>query len=146
MRITLRVTENVQLGIAKLGAAIEDISDDEIDAGLEEARLEILGDYPTGSNGGYNIPPTAKQTYVRTGNLGASTYVMREGRSYRFQSNAISRNGRPYSTYVLGDGAGAGQAGVHRGRWPVAYVVIERFANAIAQDIDGRIGEVAKTL
>ena len=56
------------------------------------------------------------QTYVRTGRLASSWAVERQGKGVVITNRASGRSG-PYSRFVVGDGKGAGQAWMHRGRW-----------------------------
>lgn len=145
MNITVHINgDKVFLGLKQLPGAVEDVRDDEMEEGVEEATKEASGGGAFG--GGYTVPQRSGQTYVRTGNLGRSTSYTREGLSYRFKSDAVSPRGQAYSKYVLGDGTGKGQAGVHRGRWPIAYEVMKKWADKIARNIDKGIGAAARGL
>lgn len=140
-QISIRVDGNVKVGagMKALGNAIEDISDDELQAGLEAATQEARGGWPAGGHTGYTVAPPPNSGYERTGNLGRSTTWEIYGRSYRIQSNAISQRGRAYSKYVIGDGRGEGQAKIHLGRWPVMYQVALKWAEKLINKIDNRI-------
>ena len=141
--ITVRITENIQLGIRKLGAALKTIPDAEFQTGLEAATKEARGGWPGGgAGGGYSVPQRPGQTYVRTGNLGRSSSWLREGPSYRFESNAYSVKGEPYSVGVLGDGTGGGQWGVHQGRWPTAFSIMQKWAKSITANIQQKLDAV----
>ena len=133
MQITARLTDNVSLGLKKLGEMIHEIDDDEIQKVLEQAVQEARGGYPGGSYSGYVVPERLGQGYVRTGNLGRGTYWIREGRSYRLKSDTT------YARYVIGDGSGYGQAWMHVGRWPVAYQVMLKWASTMVENIRSRI-------
>jgi len=140
MQITARLTENIQLGLKKLGEMIPEITDDEIQKGLEEATKEARGGYPGGSYAGYTVPELLRQGYVRTGNFGRSTYWVREGRSYRIKSDHRA------AAYIVGDGRGEGQASIHRGRWPVAYSVMLKWVSTMVENIRNRIRSGAESV
>jgi len=70
-------------------------------------------------------PERPGQTYIRTGILRSSWSDLKRGDSEYSIINDASQRGRMYPTYVLGNGGGGGQAGVHRGRWWVAREVVE---------------------
>ena len=140
MQITARLTDNVTLGLNKLGAMIPEISDDEIQKGLEQATQEARGSYPGGSYSGYIVPPLLRQGYVRTGNFGRSTYWVREGRSYRVKSEHKA------AAYIVGDGRGEGQANIHRGRWPVAYQVMLKWVETMVENMRNRIRRGAEAV
>ena len=140
MQVTVRLTDNVQVGLRKLGEMLPEISDDEIQKGLEQAAQEAGGGYPGGSYSGYTVPERVGQGYVRTGHLGANSYWIREGRSFRFKSDM------PYARYVIGDGSGKGQVWMHVGRWPVAYEVMRRWAETMVENIRNRIRRTAEAL
>ena len=140
-QITVRVTENVQVGLEKIGRALENISDEELEAGLEEATEEARGGWPEGGIRGYNVPLTenGERNYQRTGMLGRETTWVREGRSLRIVSNAYSRKGQAYSVGVIGDANGAGQWAVHAGRWPRMADVARKWAKTITEKIQKRV-------
>lgn len=140
--ISVRITENIQVGLRKLGVAIPTVTDAEFQAGLEAATKEARGGWPGGGNGGYSVPLRLGQTYARTGGLGAASSWHKEGKSYRFESNAYSVKGEPYSVGVLGDGHGNGQWGVHQGRWPVAYQIMLKWAKTITTNIQSKLNTV----
>lgn len=139
---TVRITENIQVGLRKLGAALTTVSDAELRKGLEAATKEARGGWPGGGNQGYTAPFASKTPPERTGALGASSSWHIEGKSYRFESNAYSVRGEPYSVGVLGDGNGQGQWGVHRGRWPVAFQVMLKWAKTITAGIQSGLDRV----
>lgn len=57
-------------------------------------------------------PPPANSKYIRTGRLGSNWGVRRTKRT------AVEfYNMTPYAAYVVGDGKGGRQAGIHAGRW-----------------------------
>jgi len=140
MQITARLTDNVQLGLNKLGAMIPEITDDEIQAGLEQAEKEASGGYPGGSYSGYVVPTLLRQGYVRTGRFGQSSYWIREGRSYRIGSSHEA------AKYIVGDGRGEGQASIHRGRWPVAYQVMQKWVETMVENLRNRIRRGAEAV
>lgn len=138
---TVRVTENIQVGLRKIGRLLTDISDEEIEKGLEAARDEMRGGFPNGpsSLGRYTVelPPSGRN--VRTGNFGRSTDWVREGRSFRVVSNAYGRSGYNYSSDLVGDGTGGGQKWWAAGRWPVAAEVMRKWALAILKEAERRV-------
>ena len=140
MQITARLTDNVTLGLKKLGAMIREITDDEIQAGLEQAEKEASGGYPGGSYSGYVVPTLLRQGYVRTGRFGLSSYWIREGRSYRIGSSHEA------ARYIVGDGRGEGQASIHRGRWPVAYQVMLKWVEKMVENMRNRIRRGAEAV
>ena len=140
MQITARLTDNVQLGLNKLGQMIPEITDDEIQKGLEQAELEASGGYPGGSYSGYVVPPPLRSGYVRTGRFGQSMTWIREGRSYRIKSDHEA------ARYIVGDGRGEGQASIHRGRWPVAYQVMLKWVETMVENIRNRIRRGAEAV
>lgn len=138
-QISIRIDGNVKVGagMRALGNAIEDITDEELQDGLDAATKEAAGGYSGGNM--YQVPPPPNSGYERTGNLGRSTTWEIAGRSYRIQSNAVSPRGRAYSKYVIGDGRGEGQARIHIGRWPIMYQVALKWAEKLINKIDNRI-------
>lgn len=146
MQITTRITENIQLGIRKLAEAIPEITNDELHAGLEGATKEARGGWPDGGVQGYNVPLRPEQKYGRTGGLGAASSWHIEGKSYRFESNAYSVRGEPYSVGVLGDGTGQGQWAVHQGRWPVAFQVMQKWAKSMLSNMKQKFDAVVKSI
>ena len=140
MQITARITDNVTLGLKKLGEMIPEIGDDEIQKGLEQAVKEGRGGYPGGSYSGYVVPERLQQGYVRTGNFGRSTYWIREGRSYRLKSEHKA------AAFIVGDGSGGGQAWMHVGRWPVAYEVMQKWVKTMVENMRNRIRRGAESV
>lgn len=140
MQISVRVDDKVSVGLDKLGRSIPEITSDEVQKGLAEAVKEARGGYPGGSYSGYTVPTLPQQGYVRTGELGRGTYWAREGASYRLRADT------PYAVYVIGDRTGSGQANIHRGRWPVAYQVMRKWADTMVERIRGKIRQSAEAL
>ena len=108
-QVSIRITDNILLGRKKIGRAVEDLSDKYAWSLMMQAAKEARGGWPGGPIDGYTVrkPPGSK--YRRTGNLGASTNLVKSGRTYTVKSNAVSDTGKPYSVKVLGDGAGRNQ-------------------------------------
>lgn len=140
MQITARLTDNVTLGLKKLGTMIPEITNGEIQKGLEQAVKEARGGYPGGSYSGYTVPPPLRSGYVRTGRFGRETYWERDGISRRFKSTHEA------AKYIVGDGSGNGQASIHVGRWPVAYDVMRRWVETMVENIHSRIRRSAEAL
>ncbi len=74
------------------------------------------------------------QKYQRTGRLANSWAVERQGKGVVITNRASGRSG-PYSRFVVGDGKGAGQAWIHRGRWWTGRGVIDQHREALRYDI-----------
>lgn len=140
MQISVRVDDKVSVGLEKLGSSIPKITSEEVQDGLEQAVKEARGGYPDGSYSGYTVPTLPQQGYVRRGELGRGTYWTREGASYRIRSDT------PYSRYVIGDARGEGQAVIHRGRWPVAYQVMRKWADTMVERIRDKIRRTGEAL
>lgn len=146
---TVRVTQNVQLGLEKIGRAILEITDEEIEAGLAEATKEAAGGWPDGAIRGYDVELTrhGEKNYVRTGDLGAGTTWVREGRSFRIVSNAYSRRtGQAYNVGVQGDAQGSGQWGIHVRRWPLLAEVARKWGKTMVESIEKRKKSEVETM
>ena len=86
---------------------------------LDNART-ILKVYP---------PKLPNQRYIRTGWLGRSWRIAsaRAAGAWTLANNARQpRATASYSKWVVGNARGAQQAGIHRNRWKIARVVVER--------------------
>ena len=83
------------------------------------------------------------QTYVRTGNYGASWKVDSLDDGYRV-SNNVTFKGRAYAKYVGGDAYGLSQAWMHAGRWPLFRDVVEKEVVKLPQEIANEIDLVAR--
>lgn len=139
-QISVRVDGNVKVGkgMAALGAAIEDITNEELEAGLEATAKEAGGGWQGGAS--YQVPIPQGSSYQRTGTLGAMTTWEIVGRTYRITSNAISPRGVAYGKYVIGDGSGAGQTRKHKETgWPLMFEVAQKWAKTLIDKIDNRI-------
>lgn len=146
---TVRVTENVQVGIRKIGQTLLEITDEEIEAGLEGAAKEARGGWPDGGIRGYDVELTrnGEKNYVRTGNLGRETSWEREGRSFRIVSNAYSRRtGQAYNVGVIGDAQGSGQWGIHAKRWPLLAEVGLKWAKTMIDNLKARVKSDVETI
>ena len=131
--------DTLQVGFNRFVKAIEPLTRERLLLAMERARKRSVSDGPAGAY----TPP--ERGYIRTGNLKASTYIVTDGPSVRIESNAY-RDGQPYSTYVVGDGSGYGQARIHQGYWvPLRESVDEEVEN-LERDIDARLGESAEAL
>lgn len=86
-------------------------------------------------------PKRAGQKYVRTGRFANSWRAERAGLGKARISNSARspKTGRLYPVFVAGDGAGKGQAWMHKGRWRKARDVVDsripRLRRALARDI-----------
>lgn len=96
---------------------------------LMQAAMKQSVPYNGGSS--YDVP---ERGYIRTGNLGKSTYLQESGLTYTIKSNAYSYRGKPYSVYVIGDAQGQGQARVHQGWWtPMRTAIDYQLENALPE-------------
>lgn len=101
----------LRVGFSRLARIVPDITVE----GVEEVATRAMKrSVPWNGGSNYSIP---ERGYTRTGNLGRSTFVERDGYTVTIQSQAYTRHGRPYSRHVIGDGFGEGQAKVHNGIW-----------------------------
>lgn len=133
--ITLRVTglDKVQTGFNQFRQTIQPVTNDVTKAALERAEKKSPG-YLGGS--AYTAP-LPKSGDRRTGNLGRTTHIDREGYSMRLQVQAYSKQGYEYSVGVLGDAYGQGQAEWNAGRWvPVRSAVDEQIDLITRSDAD----------
>jgi hypothetical protein len=108
---TLTGADKIRLGIHNIGAALSDIDLADVKSAMETAA-KVSVPYRGGNS--YDVPAT--RSYERTGNLGRSVVVYQRGASTVIEASAY-RRGREYTTYVIGDRNGEGQAEVHKGRW-----------------------------
>jgi hypothetical protein len=131
-QLTLKINgaEQVQLGLRNLAAALPEATRQDVHNAMENARRSYRGGEP----GGYSVPMVYGQVYQRTGNLGASMYVVDSGLSSTLYSTAI-HDGNPYSVQVLGDASGAGQGRDFVGRWPLLAEVVRKWALTLTETI-----------
>jgi hypothetical protein len=88
-------------------------------------------------------PKRPRQTYVRTGQLANRWKIERHGFSrVSIMNEAVGRRGQRYTTYVVGDSQGGGQAWMHRGRWWLARDVIEEQAPGLRTAMLQRIVQI----
>ena len=86
-------------------------------------------------------PKLPAQKYVRTGQLANRWASKPLGNSAVMISNAARQKGRYYAEYVVGQD----QAGVHRGRWWIAYKEIkEKHIPGLLKEIKQKIDTVLK--
>lgn len=95
-----------------------------------------------------NYPPELPmQKYKRTGIYGRSwrAEATRSARNVgaRLTGNAVQR-GRAYTKYVGGNAQGGEQAGIHAGRWPLAWEVVKDEVNKISPDISSALQAAAR--
>lgn len=81
-------------------------------------------------------PKRPNQRYVRTGRFGRAWSSGRSGNTGVKITNRAQQNGRIYPGYVVGDGAGQNQAGVHRGRWDVYRDVVDKEARDNRKELE----------
>ena len=133
----------VKLGIRNLATKLPSAMEDEMTPLMEQAQFEASGGYQGGNS--YTVPTTYGQTYIRTGNYGRSTYVDRQGLTYKLKNNATSPTGQFYGVVVGGDGQGRGQGRDFVGRWPLRFAVMQKWAavaiERMRSKIDAMIGD-----
>lgn len=130
-QISTRVTDNgVYQGLQKVSDGLPNMTQEQLDAAMDEAKYEVSGGWNGGNN--YAVDERPGQTYERTGNLGASTYWERIGLTYAMYSDAY-HDGKAYSKYVVGMADGSGQAWMHAGRWPNFADTMAKWADIIIQ-------------
>ena len=130
MQISIKTknAEVVRQGLEDLSAELPRIGRRRLYAAMNRITREMEG-YP---------PERPGQRYKRTGLLGASWDVKRLDNGYMITNDA-RRKGRTYGHYVVGDAYGAGQAWMHKGRWPklrdVVDAEIEKLPDAVSDEI-----------
>jgi hypothetical protein len=88
-----------------------------IDGGMDETVSAFVQSRMAGQS---NYPSPIGSSYGRTGTLGDSWLTKKEGWMRHAITNATS-----YAIFVVGDGAGLGQAWMHVGRWWTARTRID---------------------
>ena len=135
---------NVQIGINKVASALPAITKKQIKAAMTKAVKVARGNWPNGGGpGGYSIPQPPGTRYQRTGNYGRSMKIQEVGLSFILTSDA-KRKGRSYSRYVGGTAAGAGQARIHSGRWPLVSVAVSDQIRDLVASIENDIENAAR--
>lgn len=139
--ISIRVTdETVRIGLRKVGQGLPDATREELDEFMQEVKKEASGGYAGGNS--YAVPETGGG-YIRTGNYGRSTFVEREGLTYRLKNEAY-RDGRVYGKYVGGDASGNGQVPRNQ-HWPVIAQVVERLVNSqLVKQLEQKVAELTR--
>lgn len=134
--VTLTNADNIKLGIRNIGHALEDVTIEDI-----EKRMELAAKMSVPYRGAniYDVEPTPN--YERTGNLGRSVEVFRRGMSIVIHAAAY-RRGREYTTYVIGDRNGNGQAWMHVGRWTPMREAVDTHLDLLIEEVDQDIQKV----
>lgn len=141
-QITVKViSDQVMRGLRNIGQAIPTIGKKDVLAAMKRAKKTASANYPGGAHGGYDVPP---RNYQRTGNYGRSFSIVQDGLSVRLLSEAY-RDGKPYSVLVGGDATGAGQAGIHAGRWPKLADAVDAEVETLLTEIDADLSKVIRT-
>ena len=132
MQFSAKLTgaDKVQLGIRSLGRALPDITTEDI-----EKRMKLAAEMSVPYRGGNTYDVPTLPGYERTGNLGRSVMVWRLGPSVKIEARAYHR-GREYTTYVIGDREGQGQAGVHVGRWHTMRSAVDTHMALLVDEVD----------
>lgn len=132
-------TPNLETTVIKLKqfeGDIMPITQEQVLDALEASRKEVV-DYP---------PELPAQKYVRTGNYGGSWRVeaARGSRSIggRLLGQATA-NGRDYTRYVGGNAQGGEQAGIHQGRWRVAWEAVQDQIGSLSANLNTQLALAA---
>ncbi len=115
-RIDKRKAKIVRQGLQDLAADIPKIGRREVRNTLERI-LRVMKIYP---------PERAGQTYVRTFKLKRGWKIQGAGATGYKLINRARFKGRSYVKFVVGDSTGAGQAWMHKGRWPIFANVVDK--------------------
>jgi len=128
-QVTLKITnlENIQRGISKLGPAVQNVAQ----ADIQEAMQGVVKSYMGGEPGGYSVPERPGQTYQRTGHLGRAMSV-----STLHPTGARIVSAADYSQWVIGMADGSRQAWFHAGRWPLLSERVEEVAEKLVVKLD----------
>lgn len=136
--IRLENDDKVRIGLNRWAQAITRITKDDLRETMRLAKKRSVSD-PAG--GAYSVP---ERGYVRTGVLSASTYLQENGLSVSIVSNAVSKEGRAYSTYVVGNADGYGQAQIHRDFWTPLRTSVDDGVELLVGKLDDDYGEAAR--
>lgn len=131
--------DSLQVGFNKYARTVEPLTRDRTREAMRRAKKRSVSDPPGGA---YSVP---ERGYIRTGNLSASTYLQENGLTVTIVSNAV-RDGRGYSTYVVGDASGGGQAGIHQGYWTPLRESVDAEVEDLVRDVDEKLGESAEAM
>lgn len=144
-QISLRITGDTELmtGLNKYAQTIAPVTLDKTRAALERAQAVSPG-YLGGT--AYTAPLPMSGDH-RTGNLGMTTHIDREGLSMRLITQAYSRQGYEYSVGVVGDAYGNGQAEWNVGRWVTERKAVDDEIDKLTQprgELDTALASSAK--
>ena len=131
--------DTLQNGMNRFVKSVPEITRERNREAMRKAKKRSVSDPPGGA---YSVP---ERGYVRTGNLSASTYLEEDGLTVRIIVNAV-RDGRDYGGYVVGNGDGYGQAGIHQGYWVTMRDAVDDEVEDLVRDIDEKLGESAEAL
>jgi len=144
VQITVQVKNNrvVYQSVKRIGDALPKLTKRVMKNIMSTARYEASGRYSGGAS--YGVPERPGQTYQRTGTYGSSFKVVDNGgKSYTLKSDAVQR-GRHYTQYVGGNYLGENQAGVHRGRWPLIFEALKKWAQMMTTEIKQTLSEIIR--
>lgn len=139
LSVRLIGADHLQVGFNRYVRTVQPITKEQTLEAMRRAKKRSVSD-PSG--GPYSVP---ERGYIRTGNLSASTYLVTDGLSVRIESNAY-QDGRAYSTYVVGNADGGGQAYMHKGWWVPLRQSVDDELETLEKDIDAKLGESAEAL
>ena len=131
--------DTLQNGMNRFVKSVPEITRERNREAMRKAKKRSVSDPPGGA---YSVP---ERGYVRTMNLSASTYLEEDGLTVRIIVNAV-RDGRDYGGYVVGNGDGYGQAGIHQGYWVTMRDAVDDEVEDLVRDIDEKLGESAEAL
>ena len=130
--------DKLQIGFNRFAQSVRPLTRELTREAMRRAKKRSVSDPPGGA---YSVP---ERGYLRTGGLSASTYLQENGLTVTIVSNAVSREGRPYSTYVVGNADGYGQANIHQGYWTTLRDAVDDEVEDLVRDIDEKLGESAE--
>ena len=129
--------DTLQNGMNRFVKSVPEITRERNREAMRKAKKRSVSDPPGGA---YSVP---ERGYVRTMNLSASTYLEEDGLTVRIIVNAM-RDGRDYGGYVVGNGDGYGQAGIHQGYWVPMREAVDDEVEDLVRDLDEKLGESAE--
>jgi hypothetical protein len=135
MQFSAKLTgaDKVQLGIRSLGKALPNVDNDDVEKAMQRAA-KVSVPYVGGNE--YAVPLPNSGFNGRTGNLGRSVIVYQQGPSHKIKVEAYSRGGFDYTTLVIGDRDGTGQAETNQQRWVTMKDAVDYQLDDLVQTLD----------
>jgi len=146
VQISVKITglDNIQRGVRTFAKALLGIGKRHLRRALERGRRTATGDYPRGAYSGYSVPPPPQSGYARTGTYGRAFDIVESGLTVRLEGRAISPRGQDYTALVGGYADASGQAGIHRGRWPLIARAVEAELAPLSAEMDAELSDVLR--